>query len=180
MNTQQDVFNFWFKEISASARFKKDENFDNEILRRFLEVYRDVVAGKTAGWRITAEGRLSEIIVLDQFSRNMFRDKPEAFAADDLALQLAQTAVNSKIDQELPLEQRVFLYMPYMHSEDAHVHEQALKLFSQKGLEDALKYEILHKNIIDRFGRYPHRNKILGRISTAEEIEFMKGPNSSF
>lgn len=180
MNTQQDVLNFWFKEISASARFKKDENFDNEIRRRFLEVYRDVVAGKTAGWRDTAEGRLSEIIVLDQFSRNMFRDKAEAFAADHLALKLAQEAVATGDDQKLPLEQRTFIYMPYMHSEDKTVHEEAVKLFSQKGLEDALKYEVMHKNIIDRFGRYPHRNKILGRESTAEEIEFLKGPNSSF
>ncbi len=180
MNSQQAVFNFWFKEIHPSVRFKKDEKFDEEIRKRFLNTYFDVAAGRTTDWRATAEGRLSEIIVLDQFSRNMFRDKPEAFATDKLALQLAQEAVHSGDDQNLPIDQRAFLYMPYMHSEDIQVHEQAVKLFSQKGLEDNLKYEILHKNIIDRFGRYPHRNKILGRDSTAEEIEFMKGPNSSF
>lgn len=180
MNSQQAVFNFWFKELSPSARFKKDEKIDQEIRERFLTLYHDVVAGRTSDWRSTPEGRLSEIIVLDQFSRNMFRDQSKAFAADNLALQLAIDAVAAGEDQKLPLEQRWFIYMPYMHSEDSHVHAQAVKLFSQTGLEEGLKYEIMHKNIIDRFGRYPHRNVIVGRDSTPDEIEFLKGPNSSF
>lgn len=176
----QEVLNFWFKEASPQQRFAKDLEFDQRIRWRFSEIYQDAKAEKTKTWRKISQGRLAEIIILDQFSRNMFRDKPEAFATDALALRLAQEAVAIKADQEIPIEQRLFLYMPYMHSENAKIHEQAVELFSQPGLEKALEYEWIHKRIIDRFGRYPHRNKILNRISTAEEVEFLKEKNSSF
>lgn len=178
--TSQDVLDFWFHESTPQQRFQKNADFDDKIRTRFLDLYRQVVAGETTGWRRTPEGRLAEILVLDQFSRNMFRDRPEAFAADGLALRLAQEAVQAGDDLRLPVEQRSFVYMPYMHSEDAAVHQAAVKLFSQPGLEDSLKYEYLHKSIIDRFGRYPHRNRVLGRKSTPEELEFLNGPNSSF
>lgn len=176
----QTVLDFWFEEIDPSFWFMKDALFDQQIISRFSKTYDDVIADKTAPWRKTPEGRLAEIIVLDQFSRNMFRDTPKAFAGDDLALHLAQEAVRVGDDQKIPLIQRAFVYMPYMHSENKAVHQEAVKLFSQAGLENSLKYEILHKDIIDRFGRYPHRNKILGRTSTPEEIEFLKKPGSSF
>jgi uncharacterized protein (DUF924 family) len=180
MVTSEEILHFWFKELDPNMHFAKDATLDLKIKERFLKTYQDIVQGKTAGWRKTPQGRLAEIIVLDQFSRNMFRDSAQSFAADTLALQLAQEAVNSGDDQELPLKQRAFLYMPYMHSEDRKVHEQAVQLFSQKGLEFNLKFEIAHKNIIDRFGRYPHRNVILGRISTPEELSFLKEKGSSF
>lgn len=176
----KDILNFWFEEIEPQQQFMKDPDFDQEIRLRFGEVYEQIVIGETNHWRATPEGRLAEIIVLDQFSRNMFRDLPKAFQADPLALQLAQEAVHLKADQAMPTNQRSFFYMPYMHSEDPKIHEQAMKLFDQKGLENGLKFEILHKKIIDRFGRYPHRNKILGRESTKEEIEFLQEANSSF
>ncbi|MEK2647040.1 DUF924 family protein [Bdellovibrio sp. BCCA] len=176
----QPVLDFWFEEIDPSFWFMKDDLFDQQIRTRFSKTYDYVVAGNSAGWRQTPEGRLSEVIVLDQFARNMFRDTPKAFAADPLALHLAQEAVRVGDDQKISLEQRSFIYMPYMHSEDPEVHKKAVELFSQKGLENGLKYEILHKNIIDRFGRYPHRNRVLGRTSTPEEIEFLKTPGSSF
>lgn len=180
MITPQEILHFWFQELDAKKRFAKDDQLDQTIRTRFLTTYEDVVHGKTAAWRKTPEGRLAEIIVLDQFSRNMFRDSAQAFAEDGLALRLSQAAVAAGDDQKLPLEQRAFVYLPYMHSEDPAVHEQAMKLFAQKGLEDNYRYEIAHKKIIDRFGRYPHRNKALGRVSTAEELEFLKGPGSSF
>ena len=161
-------------------RFAKSDELDKKIRDRFLSTYKEVINGKTADWRKTPEGRLAEIIVLDQFSRNMFRNSKQAFAADNLALKLAQEMVKSGDDQKIPLEQRAFVYMPYMHSEDPKVHDEAVKLFSQKGLEIGLKFELLHKKIIDRFGRYPHRNEILGRVSTPEEIEFLKEEGSSF
>ncbi|WP_413612719.1 DUF924 family protein [Bdellovibrio sp. HCB-110] len=143
----QVVLDFWFEEIDPSFWFMKDDLFDQQIRSRFSKTYDDVIAGKTSLWRNTPQGRLAEVIVLDQFSRNMFRDTAKAFSGDELALHLAQEAV---------------------------------RLFSQKGLENNYKFELLHKEIIDRFGRYPHRNKILGRVSTPEEIEFLKKPGSSF
>ncbi len=118
--------------------------------------------------------------MLDQFSRNVYRDTPRAFAQDALALVLAQELVASGQDRSLPKAQRVFAYMPYMHSESALVHTQAVALFTQLGIQDNLNFELRHKAIIDRFGRYPHRNTILGRTSTAEELAFLSEPGSSF
>ncbi|MFI7918815.1 DUF924 family protein, partial [Acinetobacter baumannii] len=114
-------------------------------------------------WRKTPEGRLAEIIVLDQFSRNIYRDQPESFAYDGLALALSQEAISLQLDAQLNPEQRSFLYMPFMHSESKLIHEFALKLFQRLGNEINLSFEKKHKVIIDRFGRYPHRNAILGR-----------------
>ena len=123
---------------------------------------------------------MAEIIVLDQFSRNLFRDSPAAFAQDALALALAQETVAQGLDLKLAPEQRSFLYMPYMHSESAKIHQIGLELFKQLGNPINLEFEQKHKVIIDRFGRYPHRNAVLGRTSTAEELEFLTKPNSSF
>ena len=118
--------------------------------------------------------------MLDQFSRNLFREDPRAFAQDGLALALAQEAISLQLDQQLSPKQRSFLYLPFMHSESKLIHEFALKLFQRLGNETNLAFEKKHKVIIDHFGRYPHRNAVLGRVSTAEEIEFLKQPNSSF
>ncbi len=118
--------------------------------------------------------------MLDQFSRNVYRDTARAFAQDALALVLAQELVASGQDRSLPLAQRSFAYMPYMHSESALVHAQAVALFSQPGMEDTQRFELRHKEIIDRFGRYPLRNAILGRTSTPEELAFLSEPGSSF
>ncbi|UOF00673.1 DUF924 family protein [Bdellovibrio reynosensis] len=176
----QKILDFWFEEIDPSLWFTKDEQFDAHIRKRFTETYHYVVEGHSIEWRKTAKGRLAEIIVLDQFSRNMFRDDKRAFAMDDLALHLAKEAVRNGDDRKLNATQKAFLYMPFMHSEAKEAHEEALHLFSQPGLEYNLKFERAHKAIIDRFGRYPHRNKILNRTSSAEEIEFLKQPGSSF
>jgi uncharacterized protein (DUF924 family) len=178
--TPQDILKFWFEELTPDMHFAKSAELDQNIRNRFLEIHTRTIEGGTKDWRKTPEGRLAEIIVLDQFSRNMFRDTPLAFAYDALALDCAKAAVKAGEDQKLPLEQRTFLYMPYMHSESREVHAQAVKLFSQKGLESSLKFELKHKEIIDRFGRYPHRNEVLKRTSTKEEIEFLKNEDSSF
>lgn len=131
-------------------------------------------------WRNTANGRLAEIIVLDQFSRNIHRDHPDAFANDAMSLALAQTAVAAGADDELELERRAFLYLPYMHSESSVIHSIAVALFSAPGMEYQLDFERHHKTIVDRYGRYPHRNAILGRASTPEELEFFQTAGSSF
>lgn len=153
---------------------------DQHIIERFSGVLAKAAACECYEWRTTAHGRLAEIIVLDQFSRNIYREDAKAFANDTLALALAQEAVSSGDDQPLSAVERSFLYMPYMHSESAAIHRIAMQLFDQPGLENNLDFEKRHKAIIDRFGRYPHRNAVLGRTSTPEEVEFLKQPGSSF
>jgi len=174
----QDILKFWFEEIDPSQWWKKDLDFDRLIIQRFLPVHTQAARGELFAWRKEPRGRLAEVIVLDQFSRNMFRDTPQAFAYDSLALVLAQEAVSAGADQALLPAERSFLYMPYMHSESSVIHEVAVQLFQNLG--KAYEFELKHKAIIDRFGRYPHRNKILGRESTAEETEFLKQPGSGF
>lgn len=168
------VLAFWFKQTTPEQRFKKSAKFDAKIRRKFLKTYEHIVRGEKASWRTSARGRLAEIIVLDQFSRNMFRGKPEMFAHDALALALAQEAIRAGADKKLTKEERQFLYMPFMHSESRAIHRESLKLFKKLGNEKALWYARDHKRIIDRFGRYPHRNKILGRKNTAAEKKFLK------
>ena len=176
----QAVIDFWFEEIDQKKWWIKDEAFDELVRQRFLAVHQQAKAGELFEWRKTAAGRLAEIIVLDQFSRNMFRDSAMAFAQDALALVLAQEAVSLGMDKTLPMQQRSFLYMPFMHSESLKIHEVAVGLFGQDGMEGNLDFELKHKVIIENFGRYPHRNSILGRQSTPAEVEFLKQPNSSF
>lgn len=177
---KNDVLKFWFN-AGSEKWFNKDPKFDQELTERFGEVLKQAAAAEFYAWRTTALGRLAEIIVLDQFSRNIYRDTPAAFSQDAMALALAQEAVASGALQVLTdRDERKLLLMPYMHSESKLIHEQAEKLFKEYTDEETLGYEIKHKVIIDRFGHYPHRNEILGRPSTAEEIEFLKQPNSSF
>jgi uncharacterized protein (DUF924 family) len=176
----QSVLDFWFTEVTPAQRWKVDAAFDQLIRDRFAALHRQASLGELFAWRREPRGRLAEIIVLDQFSRNMFRETPAAFASDSLALVLAQEAVATGADQALTADERVFLYMPYMHSESRMIHEVAVQLFTANGIQDNLDFEMRHKAIIDRFGRYPHRNAILGRPSTPEEIEFLKQPGSRF
>ena len=178
--TYQQIITFWFEETEPRQRFMKDLAFDRLLTERFSAIHKQASLCELYSWRETIEGRLAEIIILDQFSRNICRDLPQAFASDALALALAQEALSTGQHTKLPIEQRAFLYMPYMHSESKAIHEIAVTLFCEKGLENNLNFEMKHKAIIDRFGRYPHRNKVLGRISTPEEIEFLQQPNSGF
>lgn len=175
-----DIIDFWFVQLKPKQWFAKDDSLDQEIKRRFSSLHQQAVNGHLSEWRRTPSGRLAEVLVLDQFSRNIYRDDPRAFASDPLALALAQEGVHAGADQELAVERRVFLYMPFMHSESKSIHEMAMKLFSTPGMEFNLKFELRHKAIIDRFGRFPHRNAILGRASTPDEVEFLKTPGSAF
>ncbi len=180
MTIIENILQFWFEELEPSQWWVKDENLDRLIYDRFAEVHEQAIRCELYEWRKTADGRLAEIIILDQFSRNMFRGTPQAFSSDRLALALAQEAIAGEFDLQLPPVKRSFIYLPFMHSESVKIHQIAEKLYSQPGLEANLKWEIKHKNIIERFGRYPHRNVILGRESTEEEIEFLRQPGSSF
>ena len=176
----QAVNTFWFEEVDEKLWWQKDAAFDELIRERFAKYHEAAVAGEFYRWRADPEGRLAEIIVLDQFSRNMFRNMPWAFAWDGMALVLAQEAVHVKADKALNPRKRAFLYLPYMHSESAKIHETAVVLFNQSGMETNYEFELKHKEIIDRFGRYPHRNELLGRPSTDEELEFLRQPGSGF
>lgn len=175
-----EVLNFWFREIEPRQWWAVDPEFDARIRDRFLPLLEQAAGGELSGWRQTPEGRVAEVIVLDQFSRNIFRNTPRAFLQDPLALDLAQEAVASGALEQLDSTERVFLLMPYMHSESVIVHVEAKQLFKKWVPQSNYDFELRHKAIIDQFGRYPHRNKILGRISTPEEEEFLKQPGSSF
>lgn len=175
-----DVLRFWFTELTPEQWWSKDEQLDRLIKEKFLTLHERAARCELFAWRETARGRLAEIIVLDQFPRNMFRDSARAFATDALALVLAQEAVACKADAELKPDEKAFLYMPFMHSESLIIHEQAIALFRQPGLEKNLDFELKHKVIIEKFGRYPHRNEVLGRKSSPAELEFLQQPGSSF
>jgi len=170
----QNVIDFWFVEVGPKQWWRRNPDFDKQIAERFGAVHERAVQCELYEWRVHPLGRLAEIIVLDQFSRNIYRDRARAFAADPLALALAQEAVAKNVAAALESKLRAFLYMPYMHSESRQIHEIAVRLFSDRGLEASLDSELKHKAIIDRFGRYPHRNSILGRVSSEEEREFLK------
>lgn len=176
----EDVIEFWFETLSPEDWWKKSRALDQRIEAEFGETHAAARRCELYAWRDRAFGRLAEIIVLDQFSRNMYRDSPEAFAADPLALALSQEAVAAGADEQLDASGQAFLYMPFMHSESRLIHERALELFDQSGLERQYDFEEKHKAIIDRFGRYPHRNAVLGRDSSEQEREFLKQPGSSF
>ena len=180
MFSSESVLRFWFEESTPEQHFRRDSAFDERIRERFGTLHRAVAQGECSAWRDTPPGRLAEIIVLDQFSRNLYRDDARAFAFDGMALVLAQEAVRAGVDRALSPGQRAFLYMPYMHSESPAMHAEALRLFDQPGLENNHAFELKHKAIIDRFGRYPHRNAVLGRQSTPEERAFLLEPGSSF
>ena len=176
----QTILDFWFHEIDPAQWWRVDPAFDALIRSRFLDVFRRAAAGELFAWRSTPSGRLAEIIVLDQFSRNLFRGTPSAFAQDGMALVLAQEAVAMRAHETLAPVERGFLFLPYMHSESRAIHGEAERLYREFGLPENHGFELKHKAIIDRFGRYPHRNAILGRASTTEEVEFLKQPGSSF
>ena len=182
MNEKQwkPVLDFWFDPENQSKLFLKDDEFDQEIKDKFYNVWKEGCQGLLADWRKTLKGRLAEIIVLDQFSRNLCREKACAFAQDDMALVLSQEAIKQEEFYELTQSERQFMIMPFMHSESLGIQEQAIVLFEELGHEISTDFAYKHKAIIERFGRYPHRNNALGRESTEEEIKFLKQPGSSF
>jgi uncharacterized protein (DUF924 family) len=174
-----EVLSFWFEETQPRLWFTATAKFDRQVRERFQPLLQAAAAAELSDWRSCYSGRLAEIIVLDQFSRNVYRGTPQAYAQDAMALALAQEAVTAGALLSLDPDQCHFLLMPYMHSESAVIHRVAEPLFRQYA-RVGHKHEVQHKAIIERFGRYPHRNKVLGRESSTEELEFLQQPNSSF
>lgn len=169
----KDVIAFWFDEHGPEDWFIGKSAFDAEVAIQFGATHEALARGEGFTWRQSPEGRLAEIIVLDQFSRQLYRDDGRAFIQDLMALALAQEAVAAGLDHQLPLAKRSFLYMPYMHAESLVVHEEAMKLFGAMEGENWLKFEIGHFEAIKRFGRFPKRNWVLNRPSTPEELVYL-------
>ena len=191
--TAQDVLDFWFLPRTdagyGKARpewFRKDAAFDAEVTKRFGALIAQATAGGLREWDLAGpEGTLARILVLDQFTRNAYRDKPESFGGDLLALSAAQALVDSGADRLLEPQQRAFVYMPFEHAEDARMQACAVELFDRlaaehAGFTDMLDYAHRHRGVIARFGRFPHRNPILGRASTADELHYLGQPGAGF
>lgn len=180
MASYESIIQFWFEEVAPKNWWIKDEAFDQLLKDRYRELLDAAAQGELYAWRDHPLGRLAEIIVLDQFSRNIFRNDARSFSSDPMALTLAQEAIRQQAHKEFSTDQKMFLFMPFMHSESLLIHERAVELFTEPGLESNLDFEHKHKVIIERFGRYPHRNDILGRSSTDDEKTFLQEPGSSF
>jgi uncharacterized protein (DUF924 family) len=168
------VLHFWFEELSQKDWFSSSTRVDEKCRSRFGDSYAALKADPLDPASADARTLLAAVIVLDQFPRNMFRKTPKAYATDANALTLARHAVESGKDRSLPQMQRYFLYMPFMHSEDLLAQAQSVRVFNELGSPDGVKYARHHHDIVERFGRFPHRNAILGRRSTSEELEFLK------
>ncbi|WP_114700116.1 DUF924 family protein [Psychrobacter proteolyticus] len=186
------VLDFWFDKNNEAYWFEQNDRFDKQIQDKFGSIWEAAKQGECVTWRIAESsldgnssitalaGRLAEIIVLDQFSRNLCRGQASAFAQDGMALALAQEAIQQPYFDTLPMQWRRFIIIPFMHSESAMIHKRYLPLFEQLDDANTLDFEHRHKQIIDQFGRYPHRNEVLNRDSTEDEKNFLKQPNSSF
>lgn len=174
------VLDFWFRESEPRQWFDKDPAFDADIVRRFGDLHARAAAGDLDAWCEQADGALALVIVLDQFSRNMFRDTAQAFAFDAQALSIAKRAIDAGFDQQVDERQRPFFYLPFEHAEDMAEQQRSMALFSALGNKDLLEWAEKHMFIIKRFGRFPHRNAILGRVSSTEEAHFLTQDGSSF
>ena len=176
----QEVLDFWFSSEVKEKWYAKDHGFDRLIADKFGNLIDLVNNGELSNWQSDPKGSLASIIVLDQFTRNIFRDTPKSFAYDKKALLLAKNVINNKHAQEINLSMRSFVYMPFMHSEELSIQEQSLELFGTLKSSVSLKFAKEHYDIIKRFGRFPHRNKILERKSTDQEIKFLEQEHSGF
>lgn len=169
-----EVLRFWFEELKEQDWFSSSAQVDDICRARFGDIYAALKEDPPAAESADARTLLAAVLVFDQFPRNIFRKTPDAYATDANALTLARQAVESGKDRALPEKQRHFLYMPFMHSEDLTAQAQSVRLFTDLGIEEGVKYARHHHDVVERFGRFPHRNAILGRRSTPEELEFLK------
>lgn len=173
-----EVVAFWFAEEVKPMWFAATPEFDGALRERFLTTCRAAASGHLQDWEETSSDVLALVVVLDQFPLNIFRGQPESFATEGAAREVAERAIASGFDQELPLEQRQFLYLPFMHSELLADQDRSVQLYEQPGLEDSLSYAHHHRDLIRRFSRFPHRNAILGRVSTPEELAYLASPEA--
>jgi uncharacterized protein (DUF924 family) len=178
--TPEHILAFWFSDDVRPKWWVKEDAFDDEMRERFGAALEAALSGAFDDWTERPEGALALVILLDQAPRNCYRGTPGAFSADDKALGIAKDAIARGYDLALPAEWRNFLYMPFQHSERLEDQERGVELFAANDVADGLKFMRAHRDIIARFGRFPHRNAILGRASTPEELDFLQQPGSSF
>lgn len=169
----QAILDFWFSPPMSEHWFNSTAEIDAEIRDKYQATWQKAVAGELDAWRESAEGCLALCIVLDQFPLNMFRGEAKSFSSEQKAVEVCKAAVNNQLDMQLPAERRLFLYMPLMHSENMIDQNQSVQLFDDAGLVDAAKFARHHRDIVQRFGRFPHRNKALGRASSKAEIDYL-------
>ncbi len=167
-----EILTFWFRDLTPEQWWRSKE-LDDVIRERFLDVYEELAQEVPTSWLDTPQGALAAILVLDQFPRNIFRNTKMSFATDPIALDLSRKAIGKEFDKTLNTNEKTFLYMPFQHSENASDQEQSVLLFKSLGDKNSYDFAMQHKEIIDRFGRFPHRNEALGRVSTEEEIAFL-------
>lgn len=168
------VLKFWFDDVQPEQWWKQDDQVDKTVREQFSDLHEKLASTVPAAWLETARGRLAAVIVLDQFPRNLFRGSPKAFESDAKALALAEDAVTLGFDKALTKDERVFLYLPFEHSEDAQAQARSIALFEELGDQGYLDFAKKHKLVIDRFGRFPHRNAVLGRKTSDDEREFLE------
>jgi uncharacterized protein (DUF924 family) len=191
VSNPEEVLDFWFGRQGEEgygefreAWFTKDQELDREVRDHFEGIYEEAAAGRLEDWKEEARSCLALIILLDQFPRNMFRGDPKTYATDEKAREAARHAVERAYDRELSPYERLFVYLPFEHSENLEDQRFSVELFrglaAEMGSEELLGYAVRHMEIIERFGRFPHRNEILGRVTTQEEAEFLREPGSSF
>lgn len=174
VSTSEALLDFWFSDRIKPLWFNSTPEFDDELREKYLGTYQAALNGDLAEWENTPEGALALVICLDQFPLNMFRGKPESFEGEEPSRQVAQRAIQQGLDQQLDEAQKAFLYLPYMHSENLADQDRSVELFFRAGLEDNLHWAKHHRDIVRQFGRFPHRNAILGRENTSEEIAYLQ------
>lgn len=180
-----EIIKFWFEETKPRFQFKKDKDFDNKVKSRFGNLLEKAKIGELDSWKNNPESLFALIILLDQFSRNIYRDDKKSFEGDELAVKIVKEGIEKGFDKQIDPKRRMFFYMPFMHSENIENQERCIELIKELSKENKkaklnLKYANMHKDIIEKFNRFPHRNKILNRESTEEEIDFLKTKGSSF
>ncbi|SMF70331.1 Uncharacterized conserved protein, DUF924 family [Xaviernesmea oryzae] len=180
VKTPEEVFSFWFKELTRKDWFEKNEALDEAMRKHFAATHLSLARGELDAWRTSPANRLAAVIMLDQFSRNIYRGTPLAFATDWLALREAKLAIEAGADMAVPAEQRCFFYLPFEHSENLAEQDRSVELFTMLGDPEYLDYAERHRAVIREFGRFPHRNAILGRESTAAELEYLSRPGAGF
>lgn len=173
IETPASIVTFWFDETVKPLWYNSTSEFDQQLRDRFMSLYNDAKAGKLIEWESTAEGALALVIILDQFPLNMFRGEKASFATEAMSREVAKRAIDRKLDHQLTNEQKMFMFLPFMHSESLKDQDYSILLFKDAGLEDKQQFAEHHRNIVKQFGRFPHRNDILQRESTTEEINWL-------
>lgn len=173
------IVDYWFSDRVKSLWFNATKTFDEELRERYLYIYQLAKQGELSSWEKDPEGALALVIVFDQLPLNMFRNQAEGFSAEALAREVADRAISRAFDADLPDEQKPFLYLPFMHSEDLEDQDRSVMLFEQAGLDNNLKWARHHRDLIRQFGRFPHRNAVLGRESSPAELEYL-GSDEAF